>query len=169
MPALPVPARGIGADLALPASSQMPCALAQNGRIRNLCLAVRTANVSDAQRAAGGGLPWFAGDLRCPPCCPTGEALHLRSLFHASRPGFPSGWLTLWAALQGEIDILLVPASTADLSSHRRPSWLPAALRSAKVTGLMPMEMPGSGELPRSYSHVAHRWCRPVNIPSVVV
>jgi len=80
--------------------------LAGHGR----CLAVVTATAGDAQRLLD-EIPWFAPNLRV-RLLPDWETLPYDH-FSPHHDLVSERLATLWAALQGEVDILLVPAATA--------------------------------------------------------
>ena len=73
-------------------------------------LAVVTANAADAQRLLD-EIPWFAPNLRV-RLLPDWETLPYDT-FSPHQDLVSERLATLWAATQGELDILLVPASTA--------------------------------------------------------
>jgi len=81
-------------------------AVANPGRL----LAVVTANAADAQRLLD-EIPWFAPNLRV-RLLPDWETLPYDT-FSPHQDLISERLATLWAATQGELDILLVPASTA--------------------------------------------------------
>ena len=109
LPALPK----AGARLDLPslAGSSDALALAEiaAGNPGKL-LAVVTANAADAQRLLD-EIPWFAPNLRV-RLLPDWETLPYDT-FSPHQDLISERLATLWAATQGELDILLVPASTA--------------------------------------------------------
>jgi transcription-repair coupling factor (superfamily II helicase) len=109
LPALPK----AGARLDLPslAGSSDALALAEiaTGN-RGKLLAVVTANAADAQRLLD-EIPWFAPNLRV-RLLPDWETLPYDT-FSPHQDLVSERLATLWAATQGELDILLVPASTA--------------------------------------------------------
>ncbi|HRE19091.1 MAG TPA: NUDIX domain-containing protein, partial [Rhodocyclaceae bacterium] len=107
LPALP--GRGQRIDFALPATSIDAAALAQLATT-DRCLAVITASASDAQRLLE-EIPWFNEQLRV-RLLPDWETLPYDH-FSPHHDLVSERLATLWAALQGQIDILLVPASTA--------------------------------------------------------
>ncbi len=80
--------------------------LAEHGR----ALAVVTANAADARRLLE-ELPWFAPGLRV-RLLPDWETLPYDH-FSPHHDLISERLATLWDALQGEVDVLLVPASTA--------------------------------------------------------
>ena len=107
--ALPADIRaGARLDLRFPVSADaMALAkLAGNGRV----LAVVTASAADAQRLLE-EIPWFAPSLRV-RLLPDWETLPYDH-FSPHHDLVSERLATLWSALQGELDILLVPASTA--------------------------------------------------------
>jgi hypothetical protein len=108
LPALPKP----GARLDVPslAGSSDALALAEiAGRNPGKLLAVITASAADAQRLLD-EIPWFAPNLRV-RLAGLGNAA-LRPFFTAPGPCLRAPG-DLWSTLQGQVDILLVPASTA--------------------------------------------------------
>ena len=109
LPALPKP--GARIDLAAQAGSADALALAElanqgKGRL----LAVVTASAADAQRLLE-EIPWFSPELRV-RLLPDWETLPYDH-FSPHQDLVSERLATLWATLQGEVDILLVPASTA--------------------------------------------------------
>jgi len=107
--ALPRP--GARIDLPLLAGSADALALAElatqsTGRL----LAVVTASAADAQRLLE-EIPWFAPGLKV-RLLPDWETLPYDH-FSPHQDLVSERLATLWAALQGEVDILLLPASTA--------------------------------------------------------
>ncbi|MDD2884994.1 MAG: transcription-repair coupling factor [Dechloromonas sp.] len=109
LPALPKP----GSRLDLPVSTGSSDALTlaelacQNpGRL----LAVVSASAADAQRLLD-EIPWFAPNLRV-RLLPDWETLPYDH-FSPHQDLVSERLATLWAAMQGDLDILLVPASTA--------------------------------------------------------
>lgn len=109
LPALP--AAGHRIDLALPAAAADALVLAElaaqaGGRL----LTVVTAGAADAQRLLE-EIPWFAPGLRVRQL-PDWETLPYDH-FSPHQDLVSERLATLWAALQGDIDILLVPAATA--------------------------------------------------------
>jgi transcription-repair coupling factor (superfamily II helicase) len=109
LPALPK----AGARIDLPslagsadALSLAEIAVANPGKL----LAVITANAADAQRLLD-EIPWFAPSLRV-RLLPDWETLPYDT-FSPHQDLISERLATLWAATQGELDILLVPASTA--------------------------------------------------------
>lgn len=107
--ALPQPGSRI--DLPRLAGSADALALAETalchpGRL----LAVVTAQAADAQRLLD-EIPWFAPNLRV-RLLPDWETLPYDN-FSPHQDLVSERLATLWAAMQGELDILLVPASTA--------------------------------------------------------
>lgn len=107
--ALPKPGSRI--DLPFLAGSSDALALAEiaAGNPGKL-LAVVTANAADAQRLLD-EIPWFAPNLRV-RLLPDWETLPYDT-FSPHQDLISERLATLWAATQGELDILLVPASTA--------------------------------------------------------
>ncbi|KAF4513728.1 UNVERIFIED_CONTAM: hypothetical protein B566_EDAN011647 [Ephemera danica] len=109
LPALPKP----GARIDLPPLAGSADALALAGlatRHPGKLLAVVTASASDAQRLLD-EIPWFAANLRV-RLLPDWETLPYDH-FSPHQDLVSERLATLWAATQGELDILLVPASTA--------------------------------------------------------
>jgi transcription-repair coupling factor (superfamily II helicase) len=109
LPALPKP----GARLDVPslAGSSDALALAEiAGRNPGKLLAVITASAADAQRLLD-EIPWFAPNLRVRQL-PDWETLPYDH-FSPHQDLVSERLATLWSALQGQVDILLVPASTA--------------------------------------------------------
>jgi transcription-repair coupling factor (superfamily II helicase) len=109
LPALPKP--GARIDLPLLAGSADALALAEiashnKGRL----LAVVTASAADAQRLLE-EIPWFAPERKV-RLLPDWETLPYDH-FSPHQDLVSERLATLWAALQGEVEILLVPASTA--------------------------------------------------------
>jgi transcription-repair coupling factor (superfamily II helicase) len=109
LPALPKPGSRI--DLTVHAGSSDALALAElaaanPGRL----LTVVTASAGDAQRLLD-EIPWFAPGLHV-RLLPDWETLPYDH-FSPHQDLVSERLATLWAALQGELDILLVPASTA--------------------------------------------------------
>ena len=109
LPALPKPGNRI--DLPLLAGSADALALAEiAARHPGKLLAVVTASAADAQRLLE-EIPWFGPTLRV-RLLPDWETLPYDH-FSPHQDLVSERLATLWAATQGEIDILLVPASTA--------------------------------------------------------
>ena len=109
LPALPKPGNRI--DLPLLAGSADALALAEIAtRHPGKLLAVVTASAADAQRLLD-EIPWFGPDLRV-RLLPDWETLPYDH-FSPHQDLVSERLATLWAATQGELDILLVPASTA--------------------------------------------------------
>jgi len=109
LPALPKAGNRI--DLPLLAGSADALALAEIAvRHPGKLLAVVTASAADAQRLLE-EIPWFAPTLRV-RLLPDWETLPYDH-FSPHQDLVSERLATLWAATQGEIDILLVPASTA--------------------------------------------------------
>ncbi|UCV17427.1 transcription-repair coupling factor [Ferribacterium limneticum] len=109
LPALPK--AGNRVDLPLLAGSADALALAEiAGRNPGKLLAVVTASAADAQRLLD-EVPWFGPTLRV-RLLPDWETLPYDH-FSPHQDLVSERLATLWAATQGEIDILLVPASTA--------------------------------------------------------
>jgi transcription-repair coupling factor (superfamily II helicase) len=109
LPALPKP----GARLDVPslAGSSDALALAEiAGRNPGKLLAVITASAADAQRLLD-EIPWFAPNLRVRQL-PDWETLPYDH-FSPHQDLVSERLATLWSTLQGQVDILLVPASTA--------------------------------------------------------
>jgi transcription-repair coupling factor (superfamily II helicase) len=113
-PLLPLPAlprAGARIDLPPLAGSADALALAEiAGRSAGKLLAVVTASAADAQRLLD-EIPWFAPQLRV-RLLPDWETLPYDH-FSPHQDLVSERLATLWAAMQGELDILLVPASTA--------------------------------------------------------
>ncbi len=108
-PALPKP--GARIDLPSLAGSSDALALAEiAARHSGKLLAVVTANAADAQRLLE-EIPWFGANLRV-RLLPDWETLPYDT-FSPHQDLVSERLATLWAAMQGELDILLVPASTA--------------------------------------------------------
>ena len=109
LPALPKSGNRI--DLPLLAGSSDALALAELAtRNPGKLLAVVSASAADAQRLLD-EIPWFAPALRV-RLLPDWETLPYDH-FSPHQDLVSERLATLWAATQGEIDILLVPASTA--------------------------------------------------------
>ena len=109
LPALPKAGNRI--DLPLLAGSSDALALAELAtRNPGKLLAVVSASAADAQRLLD-EIPWFAPELRV-RLLPDWETLPYDH-FSPHQDLVSERLATLWAATQGEIDILLVPASTA--------------------------------------------------------
>ncbi len=109
LPGLPKP--GIRIDLPSLAGSSDALALAEMaGRNPGRLLAVVTASALDAQRLQD-EIPWFAPQLRV-RLLPDWETLPYDS-FSPHQDLVSERLATLWSAMQGELDILLVPAATA--------------------------------------------------------
>ncbi|HEX6735151.1 MAG TPA: transcription-repair coupling factor [Azonexus sp.] len=109
LPALPRP--GVRVDLPLLAGSADALALAElAGHSKGRLLAVVTASAADAQRLLD-EIPWFAPGLKV-RLLPDWETLPYDH-FSPHQDLVSERLATLWAALQGELDILLVPAATA--------------------------------------------------------
>ena len=109
LPALPK--AGSRIDLPSLAGSSDALALAEiASRHPGKLLAVITANANDAQRLLD-EIPWFGPKLRV-RLLPDWETLPYDS-FSPHQDLVSERLATLWAAMQGELDILLVPASTA--------------------------------------------------------
>ncbi len=109
LPALPKPGNRI--DLPLLAGSADALALAEIAtRHPGKLLAVVTASAADAQRLLD-EIPWFGPALRV-RLLPDWETLPYDH-FSPHQDLVSERLATLWAATQGELDILLVPASTA--------------------------------------------------------
>ena len=109
LPALPK--AGARIDLPSLAGSSDALALAEiAGRNAGKLLAVVTANAADAQRLLD-EIPWFGPNLRV-RLLPDWETLPYDT-FSPHQDLVSERLATLWAAMQGELDILLVPASTA--------------------------------------------------------
>ncbi len=107
LPALP--AAGQRLDLPALAGSADALALAELGGGRRT-LAVVTANPADARRLQE-EIPWFNPELRV-RLLPDWETLPYDH-FSPHQDLISERLATLWAAMKGEVDILLVPASTA--------------------------------------------------------
>ena len=109
LPALPKP--GARVDLPLLAGSADALALAElAGQSKGRLLAVVTASAADAQRLLE-EIPWFAPGLKV-SLLPDWETLPYDH-FSPHQDLVSERLATLWAALQGDLEILLVPASTA--------------------------------------------------------
>ncbi|NTV71895.1 MAG: transcription-repair coupling factor [Azonexaceae bacterium] len=109
LPALPKAGNRI--DLPLLAGSSDALALAEIAtRHPGKLLAVVTASAADAQRLLD-EIPWFGPELRV-RLLPDWETLPYDH-FSPHQDLVSERLATLWAATQGELDILLVPASTA--------------------------------------------------------
>jgi transcription-repair coupling factor (superfamily II helicase) len=109
LPALPKP--GARVDLPPLAGSADALALAElAARNKGRTLAVITASAADAQRLLD-EIPWFAPGLKV-RLLPDWETLPYDH-FSPHQDLVSERLATLWAALQGEVEILLVPASTA--------------------------------------------------------
>ena len=109
LPALPKP--GARVDLPPLAGSADALALAELAAAnQGRTLAVVTASAADAQRLLD-EIPWFAPGLRV-RLLPDWETLPYDH-FSPHQDLVSERLATLWAALQGEVEILLVPASTA--------------------------------------------------------
>jgi transcription-repair coupling factor (superfamily II helicase) len=109
LPALPRPSARV--DLPPLVGSADALALAElAGRNRGRTLAVVTASAADAQRLLD-EIPWFAPGLKV-RLLPDWETLPCDH-FSPHQDLVSERLATLWAALQGEVEILLVPASTA--------------------------------------------------------
>ena len=109
LPALP--RSGARVDLPALAGSSDALALAElAGRAGGRLLAVVTASAADAQRLLD-EIPWFAPGLRV-RLLPDWETLPYDH-FSPHQDLVSERLATLWAAMRGELDILLVPAATA--------------------------------------------------------
>lgn len=109
LPALPKP--GLRLDLPLLAGSADALALAElASHSKGQLLAVITASAADAQRLQE-EIPWFAPTLRV-RLLPDWETLPYDH-FSPHQDLVSERLATLWASMQGDVDILLVPASTA--------------------------------------------------------
>jgi len=109
LPALPKP--GARIDLPPLAGSADALALAElAAQSKGRLLAVVTASAADAQRLLD-EIPWFAPGLKV-RLLPDWETLPYDH-FSPHQDLVSERLATLWAALQGEVEILLVPASTA--------------------------------------------------------
>ncbi|KXB32296.1 transcription-repair coupling factor [Dechloromonas denitrificans] len=109
LPALPKP--GARLDLPPQAGSADALALAElAAQSKGRLLAVVTASAADAQRLLD-EIPWFAPGLKV-RLLPDWETLPYDH-FSPHQDLVSERLATLWAALQGEVEILLVPASTA--------------------------------------------------------
>ncbi len=109
LPALPK--AGLRVDLPALSGSADGLALAEiAARHSGRLLAVVTENAADAQRLLD-EIPWFAPQLRV-RLLPDWETLPYDN-FSPHQDLVSERLATLWAAMQGELDILLVPASTA--------------------------------------------------------
>ena len=105
----PLPGPGQRIDLPALAGSADALALAELGNSRRM-LAVVTANPADAQRLLE-EIPWFSPELRV-RLLPDWETLPYDH-FSPHQDLISERLATLWAAMKGEVDILLVPAATA--------------------------------------------------------
>ncbi len=106
-----LPRAGARVDLPALAGSSDALALAEiAGRAGGRLLAVVTASAADAQRLLE-EIPWFAPGLRV-RLLPDWETLPYDH-FSPHQDLVSERLATLWAAMRGELDILLVPASTA--------------------------------------------------------
>ncbi len=106
-----MPRPGARVDLPLLAGSADALALAELAvRNKGRTLAVVTASAADAQRLLD-EIPWFAPGLKV-RLLPDWETLPYDH-FSPHQDLVSERLATLWAALQGEVEILLVPASTA--------------------------------------------------------
>lgn len=109
LPALPKP--GARIDLPPLAGSADALAIAElSTRNKGRLLAVVTASAADAQRLLE-EIPWFASTLKV-RLLPDWETLPYDH-FSPHQDLVSERLATLWATLQNEVDILLVPASTA--------------------------------------------------------
>ena len=109
LPALPKP--GARIDLPLLAGLADALALAElAGQSKGRLLAVVTASAADAQRLLD-EIPWFAPGLKV-RLLPDWETLPYDH-FSPHQDLVSERLATLWAALQGDVEILLVPAPTA--------------------------------------------------------
>jgi transcription-repair coupling factor (superfamily II helicase) len=109
LPALPKP--GTRIDLPPLTGSADALALAElAGQSKGRLLAVVTASAADAQRLLD-EIPWFAPGLKV-RLLPDWETLPYDH-FSPHQDLVSERLATLWAALQGDVEILLVPASTA--------------------------------------------------------
>ncbi len=109
LPALPKPGQRLDLPPLAGASDALALAelaAAHPGRL----LAVVTENAADAQRLLD-EIPWFAPNVRV-RLLPDWETLPYDT-FSPHQDLVSERLATLWAAMQGELDILLVPASTA--------------------------------------------------------
>ncbi|KAB2912107.1 MAG: transcription-repair coupling factor [Dechloromonas sp.] len=105
-----LPKPGLRLDLPPLAGSGDALTLAEVAAAGKRLLAVVTASAADAQRLLE-EIPWFAPQLRV-RLLPDWETLPYDH-FSPHQDLVSERLATLWAALQGELDILLVPASTA--------------------------------------------------------
>jgi len=108
LPALPKPGHRL--DLPALAGSGDALTLAATAAGAGRLLGVVTASAADAQRLLD-EIPWFAPQLRA-RLLPDWETLPYDH-FSPHQDLVSERLATLWAALQGELDILLVPAATA--------------------------------------------------------
>jgi transcription-repair coupling factor (superfamily II helicase) len=109
LPALPK--AGLRVDLPILAGSGDALTLAQLAQEnRGRTLVVFSASAADAQRLLD-EIPWFAPDLKV-RLLPDWETLPYDH-FSPHQDLVSERLATLWAALQGEVEILLIPASTA--------------------------------------------------------
>jgi transcription-repair coupling factor (superfamily II helicase) len=98
-------------------------------------LAVVTASAADAQRLLD-EIPWFGPKLRV-RLLPDWETLPYDT-FSPHQDLVSERLATLWAATQGELDILLVPASTAVYRLAPPAFWRPTPSRSRRAKSSMP-------------------------------
>ncbi len=111
LPVTALPRPGARIDLPLLAGSSDALALAEiASRNTGRLLAVVTASAADTQRLLD-EIPWFAPNLRVRQL-PDWETLPYDH-FSPHQDLVSERLATLWATLQGQVDILLVPASTA--------------------------------------------------------
>lgn len=108
LPALPKPGHRL--DLPPLAGSGDALILAATAAGAGRLLAVVTASAADAQRLFD-EIPWFAPQLRV-RLLPDWETLPYDH-FSPHQDLVSERLATLWAAMQGELDVLLVPAATA--------------------------------------------------------
>ena len=109
LPSLPKP--GTRIDLPALAGSADALALAELAqKNKGRTLAVITASAADAQRLLD-EIPWFAPGIKV-RLLPDWETLPYDH-FSPHQDLVSERLATLWSALQGEVEILLVPASTA--------------------------------------------------------
>ncbi len=109
LPALPKPGSRIDLPGLAGSADALQLAEAASGHPGKL-LAAMTASAADAQRLLE-EIPWFAPNLRV-RLLPDWETLPYDH-FSPHQDLVSERLATLWAATQGELDILLVPASTA--------------------------------------------------------
>ena len=151
LPPSPLPKPGNRVDLPPLAGSSDALALAElaAGNAGKL-LAVVTASAGDAQRLLD-EIPWFAPTLRV-RYLPDWETLPYDN-FSPHQDLVSERLATLWAAMQGEIDILLVPATTA-VYRLAPPAFLAAYTFSFKKGETLDAEKFRSQVTLAGYAHV---------------